>query len=84
MNNRLKAEVNSLFGQAVVNEAITHSDFLENWENASIENRFAVIRAIQRLRQLTDNPIKAVSYVASLPNEVKGCLVLTCLKKLIK
>ena len=79
MNKRLKAEVNSLFGQAVVDWAIAHSDFLESWENASIEHQFAVIKASQQLRQLTDNPIEAVEFVASLSEEIRGCLILDCI-----
>lgn len=76
---RQRAELNSLFGREVVNEAIARRFALVQWEKSSVSNATKVIKAMQDLEALMQSPPDAVAYCQNLSTDVRGCLILALL-----
>ena len=76
---RQRAELNSLFGRGVVDEAIARRFALVQWEKSSVSNATKVIKAMQELEALMQSPPDAVAYCQGLGTDVRGCVILALL-----
>lgn len=62
---RQRAELNSLFGRGVVNEAIARRFALVQWEKSSVSNATKVIKSMQELEERIESPLDSVAYCQS-------------------
>lgn len=76
---RSKAELNSLFGRGVVQDAIARRFAVRRWEKSSVQNQTMVIRVIQDLEELVQSPRDAVAYCQGLSTDVRDCLIISLL-----
>ncbi len=77
MNKRALAELKSLFGRAVVEDAIAHKDYFNQWR---IENAKQVADAVSKLKAVIHNPHDAVAFVSTLDPILKSALVIAILE----
>jgi hypothetical protein len=73
---RQRAELNSLFGRGVVDEAIARRFALVQWEKSSSANLTQVIKAMQELEERLQSPMEAVQFCQELSTNVRDCLIL--------
>jgi len=77
MNKRELAELKSLFGQSVVEDAIAHKDYFNQW---CIENAKQVADAASKLKVVIHNPQDAVAFVSTLDPVLKSALVIAIIE----
>jgi hypothetical protein len=77
MSKRELAELKSLFGQSVVDDAITNKDYLNQW---CIENAKQVADAASRLKAVIQNPHDAFAFVSTLEPILKSAFAIAILK----
>lgn len=76
---RDRAELNSLFGRAAVENAIARRSLLVQWEWASSANKIEVIKVIQDLEEIIHDVPRAIAYCQGLDDRVRDCVILSLL-----
>ena len=76
---RSRAELNSLFGRVIVDDAIARRFAVSQWEKSSVQNQTMVIRAMQDLELLLPSLHDAVAYCRNLTPDVRDCLIVSLL-----
>ncbi len=74
---RSEAELNSLFGRVIVENAIARRVILHQWENSSSHRQAMVIRAMQELEPLLKSPHDAVAFCQSLDANIRDCIIIS-------
>lgn len=74
--NRILAELLSIFGQDAVEEAIKNKASIIRWQITSVYNRLTVIEAQRKLKTKITSLHEAVSFASGLDTTVKLCVIL--------
>ena len=77
MSKRELAELTSLFGRSVVEDAIAQKDYLNQWR---IKNAKQVADVASKLKAVIHNPHDAVAFVSTLEPILKTALVIAIIK----
>lgn len=77
MNPRKLAELRSLFGRSVVDDAIARKSELNQWR---VEHAGAVANATSELIVVISSPPDAVAYAASLEPQLRAALIVAIME----